>query len=157
MGNQLFIIGATGTANPGLMAQLTALLLTSGLQVRHASRHYQGETEFEIGGPSDLAAELTGASVPPEQATLEALKVSLDAFRAEFREFTEYEQEDDKKRPAKRGPKKPKLVEEQKPEEQKPEEQKPEEQKPEEVDSEQEQEVDKAPEETADPPAGSAE
>ncbi len=147
MGDQLLIIGATGTAKPGLLTQLTALLLAAGLQVRHASRRYQGETEFEIGGPLDLAAELAGTSVSPEQATLESISLKLDAFRQEFREFTD-DEEDDKKRPSKRTKAK-KPVEEQKPvEEPKPAEQ---------VESEQEQEADKAPEVPADPPDGAAE
>ena len=117
------MIGATGTAKPGLLPALIAVLAAEGLQVRHASRRYQGETEFATGGPSDLLAELTGIAPPPEQATLEGLRVELEAFRTEFREFVGYEQEDDKKRPTKRG----KAKKETKPEEQKPEEQKPEE------------------------------
>lgn len=86
MGDQLIIIGATGTAKPGLLTAVMALLAADGLQVRHASRRYQGETHFETGGPPDLKAELTGMDVPAESATLETLLAEVRAHREEFRE-----------------------------------------------------------------------
>jgi len=85
MGDQLIIIGATGTAKPGLVQALMALLIAAGLQVRHASRRYQGATTFETGGPHDLQLELGGVASTAEAATLETVLAEVRAHREEFR------------------------------------------------------------------------
>ena len=74
MGHQLLIIGCTGSLNPKLMTELTALLGTKGLEIRHASTTYQGQTEYAIGTPQDLHGELKAAYLPVTAVTQAAPK-----------------------------------------------------------------------------------
>lgn len=86
MGEQLFIIGVTGSDNPDLLKKIMAVLMDSGQQVRHASRRYQGKTTFDTGGPHDLKLELGGVESTSEDATLETVLAELRDFRKEFHE-----------------------------------------------------------------------
>ncbi len=58
MGNQLIIIGCTGSFNEGLVADIVALLGEKGMQTLHASNCYEGSTHFAVGTPGDLSEAL---------------------------------------------------------------------------------------------------
>lgn len=111
MGNQLIIIGATGTFNRHLVNKLVAHLVKDGLSVRHASVRYQGETHFATGGTTDLKAEIEEAglkleiqepardSVVNDVVTLDVINDNVLEVKAILKRFESYEKKSQEKAP----------------------------------------------------------
>lgn len=113
MGDQLIIIGCVGSFNLQLATELVKFLGERGLQIKHASNRYEGQTHFAVGTGADLAAafeqaeiktafvEVAAPTEPP--VTLQTILNAVNEGRKEARAFFRYEKNEDKKD----GPPKP--------------------------------------------------